>query len=229
MMEINYSKDFYGKLNSIYDDVNTIKGFQDIFDPMAKYVLGNLAIEIGHIKYSFLEIEFYYCNKHLEKEETFKRTYKRDCQAGEFFIHYSGLDFCFATGKDKQSYGGILIRSLLKYGSKDNIIISGPLRCANELINQCFKNTTKPHPRLVEFENEKMGNVYATIRQGIETGKPFDKLRKNYLNHQIPEDKFPRFAYYIEGITWPNDYSANPSKDYKKEIGETRGLYSIPI
>lgn len=223
MEHFNSYDEFKKELDVVYDKINSIEGFQVIFNSMAKFALTNLAIKVGNIKYYLLEIEFYYCNKLLEDKESFKRTYKRDCEAGELFLHYSGLDFCFATSKDNNSYGGILIRSVLKHedGKKDEII-PGPLRCANEIINQCFKNKEKPHPEIIQEKNRIQGKINATIRQGIETGKFFEKMRNS-------DEELPRFAYYIEGIEWPKNYSANPSASFNKDKKETREQFSYNI
>lgn len=228
---INSLDEFKNELKLIHDKKNSVKEFQDIFNPMAKFALTNLAIKVGNIKYYLLEIEFYYCNKRLEEEETFKRTYRRECKAEEFFLHYSGLDICFATSEDKDSYGGILIRSVLKHedDNKEDVIISGPLKCANEIINQCFKSKKKAYPEIVYDQSRIKGDIWATIRQGIETSAKFETLRDNYNKHIISDDLFPRFAYYIEGVKWENNYSANPSVNYKKDNTEPRGKYSKPI
>lgn len=220
----NFVEDY---LNVSHNDIDSIKGFQELFNKMAKYILSNLAIKVDETTYYPLEIEFYYYNKNLKNEETFKRTYERKCEAGEFFLHYSGLDICFATIDN--CFGGILIRSVLKHKNGDNdIIIPGPLKCANEIINQCFKSKKKAHPEIINDQSRINGAIWATIRQGIETGAKFKTLRDNYNKHKISDDLFPRFAYYIEGLKWPN-YSANPSVNYKKENTESRGNYSRPI
>ena len=194
---------------------------------MAKDILSNLVIMVDETAYCPLEIEFYYYNKNFNNEETFKRTYERKCEAGEFFLHYSGLDICFATIDD--CYGGILIRSMLKHKNGNEDIIAGPLKCANEIINQCFKSKKKAHPEIVYDQSRIKGEIWATIRQGIETGVKFETLRDNYNKHIISDDLFPRFAYYIEGVKWPSNYSANPSLNYKKDNTEPRGKYSKPI
>ncbi len=216
-MMIETITDFKERLKSFYVDKITIKDYQELFDTMAKYMLAKLAIKVGETLYSIVEVEFYYCNKSTANNKTFNCTYKRDCKAEEWFLHYSGLDVSFATSKDKECYGGILIRGLIN--KDDNNLIAGPLRCANELINQCFKNEDKSLPQLVECENDIKGGIYSTIRQGIETGKQLDKIR----------DVYPRFAYYIEGIEWPKYYGANPSIKKYQATKKGRGENSIKI
>ena len=128
-----------------------IKDFQEYFDDIAKYIFGHVAICAGGVLYHLAEIEFYYKNAKVNTD-TFTRTYKRDCKAGQLFWHYSGVDICFSTLDNQQSYGGILIRSLLKEVKVGNKVqyelMTGPMRCANELINQCVKSENGKLPFL---------------------------------------------------------------------------------
>lgn len=228
MVEIKDYTDFQSVLNSSYESFETIDEFQKLFDSIAKYVLSNLVIKVGNTTYIPVEIELYYRNSKVDKKESFKRTYNRDCQAGELFLHYSGLDICFVSDKNTKCCGGILIRSLIKPTQQEQKVIPGPLRCANELLNNCFKQKTLPKVS-VEKNDIKKG-IYKTIRQGIETGEKFEQIRKDYFTHRKHTSQIlPLFAYYIEGTDWPNDYSANPSINYKKDKTETRGKYSKPI
>ena len=228
MEEIKSYTDFQSVLNSSYESFETIDEFQKLFDSIAKYVLSNLVIKVGNTTYIPVEIELYYRNSLIDNKESFKRTYNRDCQAEELFLHYSGLDICFVSDKNKKCCGGILIRSLIKRTQQEQKIIPGPLRCANELLNNCFKQKTLP--KISVEKNDIKKGIYKTIRQGIETGEKFDQIRKDYFIHRKHYSQvLPLFAYYIEGTDWPNDYSANPSINYKKEKIETRGKYSKPI
>ena len=122
----------------------------------------------------------------------------------------------------------LLIRSLIKLTQQEQNVIPGPLRCANELLNNCFKQKTLPKISLEKNDIKK--GIYKTIRQGIETGEKFEQIRKDYFTHRKQTSQvLPLFAYYIEGTNWPNDYSANPSINYKKDKIEPRGKYSKPI
>ena len=139
MEEIKSYTDFQRVLNRTYENHNTIDEFQKLFDSIAKYVLSNLVIKVGKTTYIPVEIELYYRHSKIDNKESFKRTYNRDCQAEELFLHYSGLDICFVSDKNTKCCGGILIRSLIKRTQQEQKVITGPLRCANELLNNCFK------------------------------------------------------------------------------------------
>ena len=181
---------------------STIKEFQDYFDNIAEYIFGNVAICAGGVLYHLAEIEFYYKNANVNTD-TFTRTYRRDCKAGQLFWHYSGVDICFSTLDNQQSYGGILIRSMLKEvkegGEVRYELMTGPMRCANELINQCIKSENDKLPFLtisrIKVENE----IIATIRQGVETSKTGSSKEdiENRWENKIIEN-IPCFCYYLK-------------------------------
>ena len=181
---------------------STIKEFQDHFDGIAEYILGNVAICAGGVLYHLAEIEFYYKNANVNTD-TFTRTYKRDCKAGQLFWHYSGVDICFSTLDNQQSYGGILIRSMMKEVKEGNQVqcelMTGPLRCANELINQCIKSENGKLPFLTISNIKVENDIIATIRQGVETSKSGSTkadIENRWKNKFI--ENIPCFCYYIK-------------------------------
>ena len=181
---------------------STIKEFQDYFDKIAKYIFGNVAICAGGVLYHLAEIEFYYKNAKVNSD-TFTRTYKRDRKAGQLFWHYSGVDICFSTLENQQCYGGILIRSMLKEVKEGDKVqyelMTGPMRCANELINQCIKSEDGKLPFLTVSRIEVQNDIIATIRQGVETSKSGSSKEEieNRWKNQIIE-KIPCFCYYLK-------------------------------
>ena len=181
---------------------STIKEFQDYFDKIAKYIFGNVAICAGGVLYHLAEIEFYYKNANVNTD-TFTRTYKRDRKAGQLFWHYSGVDICFSTLDNQQSYGGILIRSMLKEVKAGNKVqyelMTGPMRCANELINQCVKSENGKLPFLAISSIKVENDIIATIRQGVETspsGSTKEEIENRWKNKNI--ESIPCFCYYLK-------------------------------
>ena len=179
-----------------------IKDFQAEFDNIAKYMFGNIAICAGGVLYFLAEIEFYYKNSRVNSE-TFTRTYKRNTKAGQLLWHYSGVDICFSTLENGKSYGGILIRSLMKKVIENNEtkyeLITGPMRCANELINQCIECEVKDIPYITQSSISINNDILATIRQGIETCKTgSDKNEIEAYWSQKEEEIIPCFCYYIK-------------------------------
>lgn len=114
--------------------------------------------------YSFAEIEFYYHKKGMLNRDVDNCVYPRTCEAGKFLWHDTGVDICFKSECDIEDYyfGGILIRSLID--KKDNQIIGGPGRCANELAFLCRAGDT---PHLCPKGKKEEVNICQTYRQGI--------------------------------------------------------------
>ena len=114
------------------------------FEEIAEELLHHLVIkkleqkldeDIKEVTYNLAEIEFYYYGEGHED----RHTYIRMANAGTWFFHGSGVDLAFQTKEDKEkktltSFGGILIRSIIRNGDNDKAI-SGPIRCMEELIN----------------------------------------------------------------------------------------------
>lgn len=198
---------------------STIKEFQDYFDDIAKYIFGNIAICAGGVIYHLAEIEFYYKNSNVSTD-TFTCTYKRDCKACQLFWHYSGVDICFSTLDDQQSYGGILIRSMVKEvkeGSKVRYeLMTGPMRCANELINQCIKSEDGKLPYLTISNINVENDIIATIRQGVETSKSGSTKEdiENNWNNKIIEN-IPCFCYYLQRTKYEWNHMGDKYVSYR--------------
>ena len=236
----NFKKFLARKKNP--NDFIKISQFQKFFDEVAKYLLGNVAIVFGPepdgTKYYLAEIEFYYKNEKAkeivikpkddkEKEKTvessfYSCTYKRKREAGKLFWHYSGIDICFNSTEN--NYGGILIRSLIKIvkGAQPELI-AGPLRCANELMNQSVLEGKDSIPHIIELKRDEEYTIMSTIRQGLETSKKYSDLISQIEivdGFAKPKD-FPCFCYYVkrERAEWITNvdgkkvrYNANPEE-----------------
>lgn len=98
------------------------------FALLAEALFRDFQIEKGGEVYDFLEIEFYFWNA-VHQDEI---TYRRQCPAGMWYFHSSGVDISFAS--DSNRYGGILLRSVVRVAPKPEII-AGPLRLVNHLFD----------------------------------------------------------------------------------------------
>ena len=240
MVEVkNNFKKFLLNCKKNPNDFIEISEFQKFFDEVAKYLLGNVAIVFGPepdgTKYYLAEIEFYYKNEKAKEivikssEDNKKKvessfyscTYERNREAGQLFWHYSGIDICFDSNKN--NYGGILIRSLIKItkgGQRE--LIAGPLRCANELMNQSVLEGKNSIPYIIELERyDENYTIMSTIRQGLETSDKYNELREKIKKDDhgyVISDDFPLFCYYVqigqENLKTIDDvkYNANPEK-----------------
>ena len=96
------------------------------FSDIADLLMNNYVISKRGIDYEIVEIEFYL----FTPDHPDVITYPRDCKAGQWLFHQSGVDLTFAT-TDKQ-FGGILIRGLREIKG-DRKQVFGPQNCVNIL------------------------------------------------------------------------------------------------
>lgn len=234
-MEI--SKDYLKELLllSKLNETSTENDIKSEFDKIAKILLLHTEIAIGDdIRYTLEEIEFYYYKKGVFEKNYNTCTYPRDCNALDFFWHYSGVDICFQSYEN--AFGGILIRSLRK--KKNNIdegLIGGPMRCSTELINNCV-NTNHKIKIIVNKEQikENVTPWKTTIRQGIKSDyKIKDRAKKTinplveycYYNSQGNDWKRDRINEYVlvkDKNTNKKFYKKGPKTDYYKDNPECR-------
>ena len=117
---------------------------QSCFALLAEALFRDFQIERRGEVYDFLEIEFYFWNAAHQDEIT----YWRQCPAGMWHFHSSGVDISFAS--DSKRYGGILLRSIVRVDSEPEII-AGPLRLVDHLFDywDMTGDDTSFQPRLV--------------------------------------------------------------------------------
>lgn len=183
---------------STLEDNNLPKEFSDI----AKNLFANYQIAKGNTRYDFEEVEFYlYTEKHRDNNHV----YPRDCEAGEWFVHYSGVDLTFQTLKEGNKVtqcGGILIRRIKKVGGDS---VGGPLRCLMELFNG------QEEPILVKKEKHEI-RFEPTPRIGIKNNTMQDERQYRFVvneNTQIKTDYCPQ--YTKDGIVIkPKCYTYKP-------------------
>lgn len=183
---------------STLEDNDLPKKISDI----AENLFANYQIAKGNTRYDFEEIEFYlYTEKHRDNNHV----YPRDCQAGEWFVHYSGVDLTFQTLKEDNKItqcGGILIRRIKKVGESS---VGGPLRCLMELFNG------QEEPKLVKKERENV-EPKESSRIGIKNNTMQDERQYRFVvneNTQIKTDYCPQ--YTKDGIVIkPKCYTYKP-------------------
>lgn len=169
---------------------------------IAENLFANYQIAKGNTRYDFEEIEFYlYTEKHRDNNHV----YPRDCEAGEWFVHYSGVDLTFQTLKEDKKItqcGGILIRRIKKVGGES---VGGPLRCLMELFNG------QEEPILVKKQKQEI-RFEPTPRIGIKNDNEQDERQYRFVvneNTQIKTDYCPQ--YTKDGIVIkPKCYTYKP-------------------
>jgi len=221
------------ELLSKVDTVSSKNEIESVFSKIAEDLMLKTEIKIGKdIRYTLEEIEFYYYKKGVFEEEYNLCTYPRDCNAGDFFWHYSGVDICFQS--DETCYGGILIRSLTKE-YKDNEgnlvkeLIAGPLRCSNELINQGVLSNSIPQIKEIKWPTDRIvnvNNIGSTVRQGIETSERYNEILDE-INNEDDRKDFPFFCYFIKRKKEENEWKTLVDGKWVKysSIPEKRAKY----
>lgn len=193
---MNKTNDFISKLSEI--TLKNKSNIQQYFEEVADFLFQHIAIKAGECIFTFLEIEFYYYKQGNLEGPLFNCTYPRTRKAGQFFWHYSGIDICFESNEEERTFGGILIRSLMKNGQE---IFAGPMCCSDELMNCCNKEL----PILIDREDILENKPISTIRYGIEA----DKAQKEM-----------KFCYYLEQNRWSrtrNALVANEEGGYEEK------------
>ena len=195
------------KLNKIHNSKK--EEIEEAFKKIAKEILYNYLLKINGNEYRITEIEFYYndeCEKNIHPDPYTHRHYRQRL-FGEWYFHKKGrggLDITFGKGK---SYGGILLRSIIRLN--DNEIIEGPSKIRNEIIKNITniqnnkdktslieeKEIFNPE-NLLQLENNKLqieikNNFYKAPRVGLQPDidKPEwkDFIMKNYRYLLYPE------------------------------------------
>lgn len=188
------------KAFTVLDDKNPDTASME-FQKIAKKLFEKYQIAKGNTRYDFEEIEFYlYTENHKDNNHV----YPRECQAGEWFVHYSGVDLTFQTLKEGNKItqcGGILIRRIKKVGGES---VGGPLRCLMELFNG------QEEPKLVKKEKQEI-RFEATPRIGIKNNNLQDERQyRSVANKNTPiQTSSPQ--YTKEGIVIkPKNYTYKP-------------------
>ena len=196
-------------INSLDELILSLKNINHVdFDNVAISLFQNFGIKKiesydykeREVEYRFSEIEFYLYNKCTDDWPT----YNRDCEAGQWFLHKSGVDLAFETLRTVTSgeeeliqFGGILIRGLIKYiDGKVDCVIGGPQRCMFELFN-----ATRTMPELVTLQNKAENNIVKGKRV---------RIKKDLHNTD-------EFRYYLTGVNWKMERTQ--IKDFKRQDG----------
>lgn len=171
------------------------------FDDLAFALLNNFQIQKGDNRYWMTDIEFYiYTDSHRDII-----TYPRNCGAGRWFFHPSGVDISFESEVDPEArifvkkpkltessvFGGILIRGIVMEG---NPLVNpdGPIKVCDELFDHFNAfDSLDNFPKIVPANSKRTVSIKCEKRVGMkekgETKVP--KILKNYESTQIPREE----------------------------------------
>lgn len=181
------------------------------FKELAFALLNDFQIQKGDNRYWMTEIEFYiYTDSHRDII-----TYPRNCEAGMWFFHASGVDITFKSEvtlevhprkkimmpflDNSAKFGGILIRSI-EPAIGTGKMAEGPMKVCDELFDQFDAfNTPKDFPKIVEAPSSRGVSVNPAARHGLNPDaekKVHDILSYNYSGCAIKEDLVKQYDEY---------------------------------
>ena len=169
-----------------YNDLHT---FEEKFFKMCDTILNKYALRVNDELYEFMELEVYlYCDGHLDP---YVHKAKDQSIPEMFYFHksgnsykggtYKGLDITFGF-KEKEAYGGILVRSIRKIGETNTI--EGPCKTVDKILEICKKDSIqdlvgdkqmKINNDILKIEKHNMQVTDKTIRSprvGLKLKKP---------------------------------------------------------
>lgn len=186
------SKDEITNYSSIEELFDAMKDPSQVgYDEIAINLIQNFCIEKQEedsfgkrdVRFNIAELEIYLYNK----ENDDWPTYNRDCLAGQWFVHKSGVDIAFQTireGKELIQFGGVLIRGLERIvDGKVEAYIGGPQRCLSELFNSSYGM-----PKLCFSHSEEKHSINKTKRVNVSLDMETE-TQLRYFRH-IPASKW---------------------------------------
>lgn len=176
----------------------------------AKMLMGHYCIKKEDAYYQIAEIEFYYFGPNHPDFITYPRT----CSEKQWFFHQSGVDLAIKSNQNGEpiKFGGILIRSIIKYDCGWNYIktICGPQKCVNELFDvlDAFDYNNNLTPLLIE--TTKFGDIEVCSSQRYIT---FNVSKNELELNEGPKDE-EKYQNVIKGKV--RTKYENILKEYKK-------------
>lgn len=180
------------------------KNVEKYFAELAEALFKFYVIQKGDIQYWLTDIEFYLY--HDQRRDII--TYPRNCKAGEWFFHPSGVDIAFesivkkdgkkATLTKEAFFGGILVRGIKKivYGGED-VPFEGPMLSCEELFDKFDAfGEVKNFPKLVRVaqalpyekpEPEKRFNLKKNAEEKVSSilANNYEPLRDEHLKDEL--------------------------------------------
>ncbi len=144
------------------DYIKKQDNLEDYFKSLAEELFKFYVIQKGDIQYWLTDIEFYLY--HDQRRDII--TYPRNCKAGEWFFHPSGVDIAFESHVKKKGkkatltqdafFGGILIRGIKRIVPKgEDILFDGPMLSCDELFDRFDAfGEVKNFPKLVRVAKD---------------------------------------------------------------------------
>lgn len=193
---------YHKYLNGEYLDENKL-------EECAKKLMGEYCIKKTNAFYQIAEIEFYFYGPNHRDIIT----YPRRCPEKLWFFHQSGVDLTIRSCDEgmNPSFGGILIRSIIKFNMDGDYIetICGPHKCVNELFDvlNAVDNSKELTP-LLEKHIFGCAKVISTQRY-----ISFNVPTKNLKEGNNEEEKYQNEIRRLVKIKFDNILSENQKRE----------------
>lgn len=188
-------------LKEILENTQNFNVEQDLKE-IADILLNKIYIKKGENHYKIISAELYiYNSTHLDPA-----VYERNCKAGMWYFHNSGVDISFKSFSEKCNdkiaknsyFGGILLRGIkpvnFEYSSKKDIS-DMPLNVLDELFDafSAFEISTNEFPKIVDRKNYGDEKISYKKRKNITA----DKLNKRKEKFELcgKAEKFANKEY----------------------------------
>ena len=182
------------------------------FASLAEELFQYYVIQKEETQYWLTDIEFYLYHK--QRRDII--TYPRNCKAGEWFFHPSGVDLAFESfvkkeGKkptltDDAFFGGILVRGIQKKDRKGDLPFDGPMLACEELFDKFDAfGEVKNFPKLLRVseplpydkpEPEKRFNIKKDAEEKVSSilSNNYTPLRDEHLKDELIQ----AYRHYLE-------------------------------
>ena len=202
----------YTELLTALESVGEVSGksheeIEEKFDEIAEILLTKTKIVKGTREYYITDIEFYlYCDGH---EDII--TYPRNCEAGDWFFHDSGVDISFGSNlsfKDDKAilennsfFGGILLRGIKPVGgySSSKNLTDAPKNIVDELFDKfsAFNTSLDNFPQIIENTAPSSYEINFDKRVNITSGN-LEKRKEKFESFGNCEDFSSRkYKFFI--------------------------------
>lgn len=194
---------------------------ESTLEKCAKKLMGKYRIKKIDAFYQIAEIEFYFYS--LNHRDII--TYPRRCPEKLWFFHQSGVDLTIQSCDEglNPSFGGILIRSIIKYNMHGEYIetICGPQKCVNELFDvlNAVDNSKELTPLL---EKHDFGCVKVVPTQRYIS---FNVPTKNLKEGRDEKEKYQNEIRRLVKIKYDNILTEN--QKHETNVNNTIGEWLI--
>ncbi len=186
-------------MNLRVDNTN-LETIESSFNTMAESILNSHLLDVKGHKYRVINIEFYYYNESIHKDENshalkYKRAAERQLLNSAWYLHkvsinpkykHKGIDFTFGDGKN---YGGILIKEVIKESTKEKFSQS---KFVDELKDVLQPKDEKDFLKLIE-DDKSLNFEECEIRKLF-----IDKNKRKGLVNETFKDSEYAFKVVLE-------------------------------